>query len=307
MSSSLPVPVPATTSRLLLLPAEIRNKILEFALTSPSPLFHRQPKPRQTSRTASRHHRLIEAIHISSPTSHYHPEFNMLKFVNKQLHAETIGIELQFNAVRFQPYEVIPLSTTHLLLGTRARINKSAEQWLFAFAAPMTATKLFWLTSVVIDSRVTCLSMDQAKAPAMPDLPALVSFCKAHTHIDVKYLFKNWTLDAEEVYPSLDFLTAGVALTMAIRGDAEGGRARDEMLGTQVWVGMLLSEAVHWRETWSVGFLMKGVRNLRVGPMVRKTARERGRRNEVLGVGEERLDAWRRYAMAWVDAGICGV
>jgi hypothetical protein len=57
--------------------------------------------------------------------------------VDRQLQAETAGLELQFNPVLFFPHRLRAFKRNPEALDDR-RVKKSAEEWFFSFIAPMT-------------------------------------------------------------------------------------------------------------------------------------------------------------------------
>jgi len=78
------------TSRLLALPAELRDRIFGFALTSPHGLRY------CTHITTSRNNYCPINLKAQDETTSHH--FNQLKYVNRSLHTDTKGPELQHNA-----------------------------------------------------------------------------------------------------------------------------------------------------------------------------------------------------------------
>jgi hypothetical protein len=300
----------APPSILLRLPGEIRNKILQFALTSAAPLHHRQPKATQSKQVASHHHRLIEGRHFEYLADGAHPEFNKIKLVNKQLHSETAGLEVQYNAITFSPQFVLPFRPN--TVARHNRYSKSAEQWLFDFVAPMKASKLAWLSMVIIDSKAPCLSVTNPKAPPMPDLPALVSFCKQNPEVEVRYQFANFEFDWTVENPSLIFFTVGLVLTTALKGDEAGETAKEALLSQSTWLQVLYKEARHWREVWNIAYLLKDVNNFTVWPTVQPTGDYFAGYftitidAEKLHAGDTRVWDWYRYAKLWVENGISG-
>ncbi|KAI4607599.1 hypothetical protein J4E83_009496 [Alternaria metachromatica] len=88
----------STESPLLKLPGELRNKIYELVLTSPSPLYLHSPEaPRQVVR----HSENLGALGTPSPVKRY-VEFNMLKYVNRQLYSETAGLDFKYNSFKIK-------------------------------------------------------------------------------------------------------------------------------------------------------------------------------------------------------------
>jgi hypothetical protein len=80
-------------SILLRLPGEIRNRVYRHALSSPHPLEILQTHDRSL---------ILSAYKNEEPRPEFNEvseEFNQLKYVNKQLHIETVNLELQYNNI----------------------------------------------------------------------------------------------------------------------------------------------------------------------------------------------------------------
>jgi hypothetical protein len=54
------------------------------------------------------------------------------------------------------------------------------------------------------------------KAPEMPDLAELAHLPQQHPWIDIKYQFSNWIFDLTHEYSTLNFLSAGILLTIEL-------------------------------------------------------------------------------------------
>ncbi|KAH7081376.1 hypothetical protein BKA63DRAFT_207177 [Paraphoma chrysanthemicola] len=304
-------PTPTTSpSPLLRLPAEIRNEIVEFALTSSRPLHHRQPRTlfSPVRLKASHCHIFVEEKDMHG-ARHERSLFNKLKLVCRQLHAETAGLEIRFNSIVFAPQPVTPFYSNPHLPASQGKYLKAAEQWLFDFVAHITHKRLHWLSTVIIASETKCLAMRQSKAPPMPDLPPLAMFCKQHAHIDVRYQFSNWDFGAKTGVQTLNFIAAGVCLIAALHGDEVGLIARNRLVGVNLWAQILYEEARHWREVWNVQYLLKGVKNFAFRPTAELSlCRVILDRDAVrLEIDEERLDRWQQYTSDWISHGISGV
>ncbi|KAH7091417.1 hypothetical protein FB567DRAFT_274113 [Paraphoma chrysanthemicola] len=296
-------------SPLLQLPAEVRNEIVEFALTSSGPLHHCQPRTlfSPVRLQASYCHIFVEGKDIIDDQLE-RPLFNNLKLVCRQLHAETAGLEIRFNSLIFAPQSVSPFYSNPHIPVSYGKYLKAAEQWLFDFVAPMTPKKLQWLSTVIIASGTKCLAMRQSKAPPMPDLSSLAMFCKQHPHIDVRYQFSNWDLESNNGGKSLNFLAAGVCLIAALHGDELGRIARNRLVGFNLWAQILHEEARHWREIWNVQYLLKGIENFAFWPTAElSSCRSILERDAVnLEIDEERLNWWQQYTSDWISHGISG-
>jgi hypothetical protein len=132
---------------------------------------------------------------LTGTESFYRPHFNLVKFVCKQLYAETAGLEVQFNSVVFTPNAA-----------ASTQIFKSAEQYFFDFVAPMTLKKLGWLSTVIIATEMKCLGPSVRDPPNLPYFSALVAFAKHHPTTDVRYQFVNFQFGPDNPYSCLHFL-----------------------------------------------------------------------------------------------------
>jgi hypothetical protein len=174
-------PLVAAQSALLSLLPEFRNKIYKHVLisvTSIHPLnyFSQEPKPPSKHPIATKQYHLIdstfteESQYKTSPARYKlvpikpSQEFNCLKYVYKQLYAETAGLELQFNNVVFSASSTDLYNTE-----TFNFIRQSAEQRFFAFVAPMSTSKVNWLFTITIATGQKCLSIRNEDAPDLPD------------------------------------------------------------------------------------------------------------------------------------------
>jgi hypothetical protein len=189
-------------------------------------------------------------------TRRTHRSFNRLRYVCKQLYAETAGMELQFNSILFSCQPLQPFVAAGRLPAHRNPIVKSAEQWFQDFTASITRRKLKWLSTVIITSGLECLTMRNLDAPAMPNLPVLATFCKKNPKIELHYYFQNFDFDHDDPTPVLNFLTARVALTTAVKGADAGKKARDDLLEPQPWVRVLYEESKHGREIWRIEYFL---------------------------------------------------
>jgi hypothetical protein len=258
--------------------------------------------------TASHRHRLVEEKDMVKAKKGHRSSINRLKLVCRQLYAETAGLEIRFNAIVFSPQKLSPFQSSPQLPASEGKYFKAAEQWFLDFVAPMTPNKLQWLSTVIIASGVECLTMIQPKAPPMPDLPSLAMFCKQHPHIDIRYQFPNFGFDCD-IYPSsLNFLSAGVCLVTALKGDRAGAKARDALLNTNTWVQIGYEEAQHWREVWNIQYLFKDIKNFTIMPTAHMDPSLLTLRGDAenLHITETQWIEWQLYASAWLQHGISG-
>lgn len=311
MQTTLPTGVNTSPSPLLALPAEVRNRIMEFALTSSGPLYHRPPHPRNTHQLnqVRRHHRLVEEKHMVSNTPHF--SFNTVKLVCRQLYAETAGLELQHNSILFKSHGMRPHNRNGLVQAMHRPLRKSAESSFFDFVTPMTPTKLEWLSTVIIASDHRALSMLNGAAPPMENLSMLAYFCKQYPNIKMRYQFPNFCFDHSDPHPSLQYLTVGTALTWALLGDDAGIKAAGHHLPWHAWARMLIAAAIVWRDTWGIDYVLRGVENFSFTPKAEAETWtddalvELMRKDAVaLKAGDVLGKTWAEHMLEWKEDGI---
>jgi len=247
---------------------------------------------------------------MANPADHLHPTYNKVKFVNKQLYAETAGLEIRFNALLFSAQLVAPFRPDPHLPAGRNTYRNSAEQWFFTFIAPMTPRKLEWLSTVIIATEVKSLSLMNPEAPAMLDLPALAMFCKQHPKIDLRYQFQDFNIGFSNLDRALTFLTAGMALTTARHGNEAGLKVKQALLDLSIVIDLAYIEAQRWREVWNIKRLLEGVENFIFWPTTPSTEGELSasqrfkHQAESHGLSDTDLNDWLRYGKMWTRNGI---
>jgi len=175
-TTSVPPQPPAmSASTFLALPAEIRNQIYELALTSPKPLRIHQTPERA-------------------------PPFNQLKYINKQLYAETAHLELIYNnlLVRAESYDEQP--------------GQMLLQWL----SNMPPAKRACVRTVTLKYNVAKSNMVATLNPftgrtryittnTAPDFPEtaetfrqLAKVCRANPAMKIHYQLPKWTFNGPD-------------------------------------------------------------------------------------------------------------
>ncbi|KAF2031004.1 hypothetical protein EK21DRAFT_111452 [Setomelanomma holmii] len=258
----------------------------------------------------SHRHRLIEARHFNDPESDHHPSFNQLKFVFQQLHAETSGLEIRFNAVLFFPQVLAPFHSSPHLSPPDDICLKSADRWCLDFVAQMAPHKLQWLSIVIISTGVKCLTLTHRIAPPMLDLPPLAMFCKQHPHVEVRYHFENFRCDDDddddddECIPCMDFMVAGSCLTAALQGDQAGNEVNNQLFGPGI--RFTYDEARHWREIWNIQHLLQGVKKFSIWPACSFSEAMYKLRHvaDVSDLAEADYAILKDYAEGWLKCGI---
>lgn len=174
-------------SPLLSLPAELRNQIVEYALTTPTSVLHHQPSPHKPLFAETRNG----------------PELNQLKYTCRQLYAETAGLEVKYNALRFE----LPSDETNAYTSTRFP----------PFLYDCAPDRRRWLRDVVISVRnPLARSLPQ---PAVDALLALAAFSKKHPSIRVTYEYVDDAKGEHHVpkyQHALPFVSVAVCLGLAL-------------------------------------------------------------------------------------------
>ncbi|KAJ4301689.1 hypothetical protein N0V90_003782 [Kalmusia sp. IMI 367209] len=199
----------STISPFLALPGELRNRIIQYALTSPSQTLY-----------YNHHHDHAHSNHKPLFTGPTGREFNQLKYVCRQLYAETAGLEIKYNTLRFE----LPEDDADTL----ARIQNSTDNGDDALnACPRTSfppflyqcsrARLAWVRGIVITIRKPAsYSLSQ---PAVDRLLSLARFTRDNPRIHIAYEYVD---DRSEYYRppkyqlALPWLSAAVCLGLAV-------------------------------------------------------------------------------------------
>jgi hypothetical protein len=228
---------PAQPSRLLQLPAELRNKIFELALTHTNwGDGLRLHVPSNNTK------RFLYACSEQHESIHRAVEVNQLKYVNKQLWKETAGLEVKYNSVIVCARQFRERPTVTLL------------QWL----SKICTTKLPWIKMVVIKYEVLAdayhsssrsisslfhflsgvhdsydgRGRDRSKPPTFPDsardLVQLVQFCRNNSTLTVHYKLPTWNIGcySPDTIHHAHGLDDAVNFTSAFRGHEAAQRVR---------------------------------------------------------------------------------
>lgn len=175
-----------SASPFLNLPAELRNQIVTYALTTPTNTLQYNPH---------NHPRYNKPI-FEDP-QHPNHEFNQLKYVCKQLYAETAGLEINYNALRFD----LPEDDAYTL----ARIQNSIDSGLPSatlvpipstsfppFLYTCSKTRAAWLREIIVTIRKPAsYSLSQ---PMVERLLSLTKFARENPRVRITYEY------VDEVY-----------------------------------------------------------------------------------------------------------
>jgi hypothetical protein len=209
-------PTMPTTIGFSSLSGEVRNQIYEYVLTSSSRIRYldntgtSRPKPifyegkgcfdsgREFDESATQHNR---TLHISPP------EFNQLKYVNRQLHEETAGLELKYNELDF----VAPVGSMEpcgrQLINYMTCLKPSMHAWLTTVTVGQPVDNTADSSSFMSDSYETVNLLDQ--------------ICHKHSHIKVRVILPGWRLCPDQDENPLDnFIGRGLLFAWSLRGDS---------------------------------------------------------------------------------------
>jgi len=285
------------SSPLLRLPGEIRNKIFQYVLTSSAPLHHCQSWDVVSSHNLKifRHHSFEEET--APGDTRPRPFFNSVKFVCRQLYAETAGLELKFNTLLFNAQAELQY------LQAPGTIQKTtAQDWFFDLVDSLTAEKLQWLSTVILASNQKF--NDVVPLPAV--LNEIADFAKQHPHINVRFHFEGFCLDLTHVQrPTQEFFRVGFILVTALR-DAEESRVLWEAL-TGVACFPHVVATIHG--LWSKPAVFGNVPNFSIWPTNGFDEIRAALEAEKQGMHIEEMDYHEvlRYAKMWAEHGITGL
>ncbi|KAF2445965.1 hypothetical protein P171DRAFT_484622 [Karstenula rhodostoma CBS 690.94] len=293
------------------LPAELRNKVYKYVLTSDNPLScivspgintNRKPKiiPSQSN---------IRRIELRTAAAR--PSFNQLQFVNRQLHHETASLELKFNPIRF-PLNVVG-----------RRTDTTPMQSLLALRAAYSPAKFSWLSDVRLRSLDALAQWKLEPWRSSYGVLPVAEFCKEHPHINVQYMldaFATWR-DGEQRILIGHFFQMGAALMLALKND------RSALIECLPDAGALIIKDAMWVEK-TVHFLLfkghdtssvsdrldevfSGIGNLRIFPSVERVDKEAFAdyrygtyMTPVSDFTELQQENWLKWALSWIKDGI---
>jgi hypothetical protein len=167
---------------LSMLPAEIRNTIYELALTAPEPLRCFDPVLwDEYNPTNKRHYLYLRA----TPTDALDElafefdtvEYNQLKYVSKEVYAETVGLELKYNEITLRVSRKSEYATSFLLL----------NRWL----SSIPVTKRSWIKTINITIETKSRYVE-AGPEGVDTLACLTRLCNDNPSMRVKYYLPMW-------------------------------------------------------------------------------------------------------------------
>jgi hypothetical protein len=159
-------------SPLLRLPGELHNRIYDFALSADEPLFFKQG----TRYTRSVFIEVTDKEDDAQNSRNGLEEFNQLKFVCRQLYAETACLELKASSVSFQ--------------GEFGGLDRGPAYAFIKFFKQLEGSKCFKLKHVELDFTRS----DMVMLGLIEDLGILcqlAEICKAFPHMLVEYTVRD--------------------------------------------------------------------------------------------------------------------
>jgi len=187
----------ASTSPLLCLPAELRNTIYELALTHTKPLHYRKPEGDEDKSYLYLPEAPSQQMHDEKPV-----EYNQLKYVNKQLWAETAGLELKFNDIAFD------INPDHL----------PSSELLTAWVSSISVAKRSWIKTITIRYGNMAPEQKDLSADGPNAIARLTQVCNDVPSMRVKYHVPFWTFGSSQSWGNFCFFATGESLEYAYRG-----------------------------------------------------------------------------------------
>ncbi|KAF3010960.1 hypothetical protein E8E13_010437 [Curvularia kusanoi] len=190
-------------SAFLQLPGEIRNRIYEYALTSSSRIQYLDNEG--SARQKSIFYEGSELL--KQPISKVPPEFNQLKYVNRQLHHETVTLELKYNSVAF-------------LDAQDAFANPCGCQ-MWSFIEDLKPSLRLWLTNVTVALSPADLPFRPFSRDAPEKLAVLDRLCLENPHINLRVVIPGWRLcPGKDPKSSVQaFVSRGLLFAHSFRAD----------------------------------------------------------------------------------------
>ncbi|CAI9633359.1 hypothetical protein GT037_008913 [Alternaria burnsii] len=176
---------------LRLLPAEIRNAIYELALTAPEPLRCFDPVVWDDYNPNKKRHylyfRVTSTNSLDEPAFDVDPvEYNQFKYVSKELHAETVGLELKYNDIMFRVSKKSENATSFLLL----------NRWL----STIPVAKRSWIKTINIRMETKGCHPPHKMPEDAHTIARLTRLCNDNPLMIVKYHLPKWRVILDHRY-----------------------------------------------------------------------------------------------------------
>ncbi|KAF2877753.1 hypothetical protein BDV95DRAFT_555855 [Massariosphaeria phaeospora] len=316
------------------LPGELRNRIYELVLTASSPLrVTHVNKPTGNFILSADEMSLEEEERdidedivdhknphkVSSLGIEYNKDVTLKidPYVPKVDKASTLTLFNPFCQVsrllRFETQDLELRLNNHTLTFShktgRLFTQKYKQSQIVNFVACVPSARLHYVHKIVVRaSNMGYTRLDMADNPMHTQLPQLVDFCKRNPHIEMHYVFPNFSYKAKGKRTETRFLDRGLEMVLAVQGvdlfpvvqlfpNLYGtGNWRDGLSAMTRW-----GRAVRWRRYGKLDKVLKGVKNFRFYPDEIEVDDE-FRRYVALNDDGGALAV--RYAQEWVEHGI---
>lgn len=282
---------------LLDLPAELRNKVYEYALTHGDGLLYKNANES------------LGHPYLYIPGEAF--EFNLLKMVNRQLNSETCGLELKFNTIHFIgvcPRRItlsavlppLPINTADYLSDfTLTRMGPLKRSWLHS---------IFLHTEKSFSTRTALLDLEDT----MRKISNIIHYIP---HVQIRYSFTHFDpqdshnsyISGQKEVPPLNFMIVGQLLSMMLRGSDPLGWLQGKNLGNLARL-TLMQDVAAWRAARSMQALEQRVPNFRVWSLdteiPEKFVNLVKSYVSVNGGTDEIATYWIQVAKDWIENGI---
>ncbi|KAF2823018.1 hypothetical protein CC86DRAFT_75168 [Ophiobolus disseminans] len=230
----------AEASQLRVLPAELRNRIFEYALTAPEDLRYCMPVEGASKPTF----RVSATETDEAVTSH---PFNQLKFVSRQFYAETAGIEIRLNTISFALQNGSAMSPAEHLTEFLQSMSPKARSWLRKVIVRDDNPQYRHHSTIVLQDTAETISK-------------LAEICERLPSVTLYYVLSKWTF-SEEVTTSemLSFLRNGIMCASALKG-----QELTDMLGERSLIHFTARYWIHRLDDWKGNVDVRSLRSSNV-------------------------------------------
>ncbi|KAF2134801.1 hypothetical protein P153DRAFT_352741 [Dothidotthia symphoricarpi CBS 119687] len=204
-----------SSSSFLALPRELRNSIYEYALTSTTGLYYREPseldheykntKPKSYQKPRIRKP-ILYIRHYETHDIRASDEFNQLAYVNRQIRAETTTQELKYNKIHFRRHR---------------DDQRLASLQLISFLKCRSVTTAPWPIEIAItdfDTEQVPIEL-LALQVTMQHGTELNRLCSERPNVSVQFTLSGWRGAKDNTKACMSFFVVlGICLMDALRG-----------------------------------------------------------------------------------------
>jgi len=292
---------------LLGLPAEIRNRIYEYALDpSPNVLQVAWPKRRKENenKSSERINARTYVLYIRLDAKRRAHHFNQLRYVCQQMHKETSDLEVKHTGLIFHPSNNTDISTIY---------------GLKKFVSELGDNRMSWLGQIFLSEDKSAKDGSRTKDPriwiskSIDRIFEVLRFCARHQHIRVQQTVPYLT--PRDLPPS-QFIYACLLIIWTFRREdctkVVGFRRVDVQKDLRSGRRTIMGKKALKREE-DMTALIENLKNLKFMPMdhfdetlFRKLAMTQKfpQENGSIDVQTEDLESWVFHAKAWMKGGM---